>query len=66
MRLILVAMVECTDKILLPQVARRPLESEHGDPFTLLNAFDEWVQVQMLRVNLTITLFSLFLCPSHL
>ena len=28
------------------QVARRPLESEHGDPFTLLNAFDEWVQVR--------------------
>ena len=27
------------------QVARRPLESEHGDPFTLLNAFEEWVEV---------------------
>ncbi|XP_059177423.1 probable ATP-dependent RNA helicase DHX34 isoform X2 [Physella acuta] len=26
--------------------ARRPLESEHGDPFTLLNAFDEWIQVK--------------------
>ena len=28
------------------QVARRPLESEHGDPFTLLNTFDEWVEVR--------------------
>ncbi|XP_055878835.1 probable ATP-dependent RNA helicase DHX34 isoform X1 [Biomphalaria glabrata] len=27
-------------------VARKPLESEHGDPFTLLNAFDEWIQVK--------------------
>ena len=27
------------------QMARRPLESEHGDPFTLLNAYDEWIQV---------------------
>lgn len=26
-------------------MARRPLESEHGDPFTLLNAYDEWIQV---------------------
>ncbi|XP_060072123.1 probable ATP-dependent RNA helicase DHX34 [Ylistrum balloti] len=26
--------------------ARKPLESEHGDPFTLLNAFDEWIQVK--------------------
>ena len=24
---------------------RQPLESDHGDPFTLLNAFDEWLQV---------------------
>ena len=28
------------------QTARKPLESDHGDPFTLLNAFDEWIQVQ--------------------
>lgn len=27
-------------------MARRPLESEHGDPFTLLNAYDEWIQVR--------------------
>ncbi|CAI7996256.1 Probable ATP-dependent RNA helicase DHX34 [Geodia barretti] len=27
-------------------VARRPLESEHGDPFTLLNAFEEWVELK--------------------
>ena len=27
------------------QIARRPLESEQGDPFTLLNAYDEWIQV---------------------
>ncbi|KAL3866336.1 hypothetical protein ACJMK2_043642 [Sinanodonta woodiana] len=26
--------------------ARKPLESEHGDPFTLLNAFDEWIKVK--------------------
>ena len=26
--------------------ARRPLESEHGDPLTLLNAFDEWLQIK--------------------
>ncbi|XP_038065791.1 probable ATP-dependent RNA helicase DHX34 isoform X2 [Patiria miniata] len=26
--------------------ARRPLESDHGDPFTLLNTFDEWIQVK--------------------
>lgn len=25
--------------------ARRPLESPHGDPLTLLNTFNEWVQV---------------------
>lgn len=28
-------------------MARRPLESEHGDPFTLLNAYDEWIQVSV-------------------
>uniref|UniRef100_A0A493TT56 Helicase C-terminal domain-containing protein n=1 Tax=Anas platyrhynchos platyrhynchos TaxID=8840 RepID=A0A493TT56_ANAPP len=27
-------------------MARRPLESPHGDPLTLLNAFNEWVQVR--------------------
>uniref|UniRef100_A0A452H9F0 Uncharacterized protein n=1 Tax=Gopherus agassizii TaxID=38772 RepID=A0A452H9F0_9SAUR len=26
--------------------ARRPLESPHGDPLTLLNTFNEWVQVK--------------------
>lgn len=26
--------------------ARRPLESDHGDPFTLLNIFNAWVQVR--------------------
>ncbi|PVD20242.1 hypothetical protein C0Q70_20738 [Pomacea canaliculata] len=26
--------------------ARRALESDHGDPLTLLNAFDEWIQVK--------------------
>ena len=25
---------------------RKPLESDSGDPFTLLNAFDEWIQVK--------------------
>lgn len=29
--------------------ARRPLESPHGDPLTLLNAFNEWVQVRGAR-----------------
>ena len=26
---------------------RQPLESDHGDPFTLLNAYDEWLQVRL-------------------
>ena len=26
---------------------RQPLESDHGDPFTLLNAYDEWLQVSL-------------------
>ncbi|XP_063963631.1 probable ATP-dependent RNA helicase DHX34 isoform X2 [Lytechinus pictus] len=26
--------------------ARKSLESEHGDPFTLLNAYDEWIQMK--------------------
>ncbi|KAL5004824.1 hypothetical protein ScPMuIL_018280 [Solemya velum] len=25
---------------------RKPLESDHGDPFTLLNVFDEWIKVK--------------------
>ncbi|XP_068273657.1 probable ATP-dependent RNA helicase DHX34 isoform X1 [Nyctibius grandis] len=29
--------------------ARRPLESPHGDPLTLLNVFSEWVQVKSER-----------------
>ncbi|XP_054039857.1 probable ATP-dependent RNA helicase DHX34 isoform X3 [Rissa tridactyla] len=29
--------------------ARRPLESPHGDPLTLLNIFNEWVQVKSER-----------------
>ncbi|XP_071481519.1 probable ATP-dependent RNA helicase DHX34, partial [Diadema antillarum] len=29
--------------------ARRSLESDHGDPFTLLNAYDEWIQVKASR-----------------
>ena len=32
--------------IYIRQNARKPLESDHGDPFTLLNAFDEWIQVK--------------------
>lgn len=28
---------------------RRTLENQHGDPLTLLNAFNEWVQVKSLR-----------------
>ncbi|XP_013379582.1 probable ATP-dependent RNA helicase DHX34, partial [Lingula anatina] len=26
--------------------SRKSIESDHGDPFTLLNAFDEWIQVK--------------------
>ena len=33
------------------KAARRPLESEHGDPFTLLNAFDEWIQVLFFSIQ---------------
>ncbi|XP_043854754.1 probable ATP-dependent RNA helicase DHX34 [Dromiciops gliroides] len=29
--------------------ARKPLESDHGDPFTLLNTFNAWVQVKSDR-----------------
>uniref|UniRef100_A0A8C5MUR3 DExH-box helicase 34 n=1 Tax=Leptobrachium leishanense TaxID=445787 RepID=A0A8C5MUR3_9ANUR len=29
--------------------ARKPLESDHGDPFTLLNIFNEWIQVKSSR-----------------
>lgn len=29
--------------------ARKPLESDNGDPFTLLNAFNEWVEVKAER-----------------
>ncbi|XP_015771994.1 PREDICTED: probable ATP-dependent RNA helicase DHX34 [Acropora digitifera] len=25
---------------------RQPLESDHGDPFTFLNAYDEWLQIK--------------------
>lgn len=28
---------------------RLPLESDHGDPFTLLNAYDEWLQVSLKK-----------------
>ena len=33
------------------QSIRQPLESEHGDPFTLLNAFDEWIEVRLINVT---------------
>ncbi|XP_072286092.1 probable ATP-dependent RNA helicase DHX34 [Pyxicephalus adspersus] len=29
--------------------ARKPLESDHGDPFTLLNVFNEWLQIKSSR-----------------
>ncbi|XP_071979150.1 probable ATP-dependent RNA helicase DHX34 isoform X1 [Engystomops pustulosus] len=29
--------------------ARKPLESDHGDPFTLLNVFNEWIQIKSSR-----------------
>ena len=29
---------------------RQPLESDHGDLFTLLNAYDEWLQVSSKRL----------------
>jgi hypothetical protein len=31
--------------------SRKELISDHGDPITLLNAFNEWLQV-FLRINL--------------
>ena len=40
--------------IVFVQVARRPLESEHGDPFTLLNAFEEWVEVCIIKMERSI------------
>lgn len=30
--------------------ARRPLESDQGDPFTLFNVFNAWVQVRLATV----------------
>ncbi len=27
--------------------ARRSLDSDHGDPFTLLNAFREWLRIKV-------------------
>lgn len=30
--------------------ARKPLESDHGDPFTLLETFDEWIQVRSKNI----------------
>ncbi|KAM9324001.1 putative ATP-dependent RNA helicase DHX34 [Gastrophryne carolinensis] len=29
--------------------ARKPLESDHGDPLTLLNVFNEWLQIKSSR-----------------
>lgn len=31
--------------------ARRPLESDQGDPFTLFNVFNAWVQVRLAWVG---------------
>lgn len=36
--------------------ARRPLESDHGDPFTLFNVFNAWVQVRPAVGLLSVTL----------
>lgn len=33
--------------------ARRPLESDQGDPFTLFNVFNAWVQVRLGWVPLS-------------
>lgn len=30
--------------------ARRSLDSDHGDPFTLLNAFREWLRIKVCAV----------------
>jgi HrpA-like RNA helicase len=35
------------------QVVRQQLESEHGDPFTLLKAFDEWINVKTEGVRVS-------------
>ena len=48
---------------LLCQTARKPLESEHGDPFTLLNAFDEWIQVNSTTPVLTFVCVVIFSTP---
>ncbi len=29
---------------------RRPMMSNHGDPFTLLNVFDEWINVRRKKI----------------
>lgn len=33
------------------QTARSSLESDHGDPYTLLIAFDEWIEVSTLIIE---------------
>lgn len=34
-----------------PQRARKSLESDHGDPITLLNAYKEWLEIKQHRTD---------------
>lgn len=36
---------------LLLQKARKDLESDHGDPITILNAYKEWLELKQARFN---------------
>jgi len=36
---------------------RRPMMSNHGDPFTLLNVFDEWINVRRKKLFILILIF---------
>lgn len=33
------------------QIARKDLESDHGDPITILNAYKEWLELKQARFN---------------
>ena len=43
--LIIVEFICVASFFIAMQALRQPLESEHGDPITLMNAFDEWLEV---------------------
>lgn len=37
--------------IIVLQTARKDLESDHGDPITVLNAYKEWLELKQARFN---------------